>query len=48
MTIAATSGMQIFHATGIAFSNGSSVTASSGAGVTIDDADVSGVATTTY
>ncbi len=48
VTIAATSGMQIFHAAGIAFSESSSVTTKSGAAVAIYDAVVSGIATTAY
>ncbi len=44
--ISASKGMEIFHATGVTFTNGSSVTAKSGAAVTIYDAAVSGVTTT--
>jgi len=44
--ISATKGMEIFHASGISFINGSSVTATSGPAVTTDDAAVTGVTTT--
>ncbi len=44
--ISATKGMEIFHATGVSFTNGSSVTAKSGAAVTTYDATVSGITTT--
>ncbi|HVT09765.1 MAG TPA: glycosyl hydrolase family 28 protein [Polyangia bacterium] len=44
--ISASTGMKIFHATGIAFTNGSTITPKSGPPVTIYDATVSGIATT--
>lgn len=40
--------MEIFHAAGVSFVNGSSVTARSGAPVTTDDAAVTGITTTAY
>ena len=40
--------MEIFHATGVSFTNGSSVTPKSGAAVTTYDAAVSGITTTAY
>jgi len=46
--ISATTGMEIFHATGISFINGSSVTPKSGAAVTTSDAAVTGVTTTPF
>lgn len=46
--IQATTGMEIFHATGVSFTNGSSVTPKSGAAVTTYDAAVSGITTTAY
>jgi polygalacturonase len=46
--IQATTGMEIFHATGISFTNGSTVTPSSGAAVTTNDAAVSGITTTAF
>jgi polygalacturonase len=46
--IAATAGMKVFHAAGISFLNGSTVTPKSGAAVTTYDADVTGIATTAY
>jgi polygalacturonase len=46
--IKATTGMKIFHATGISFIDGSSVTVSSGAAVTTYDATVTGIQTTAY
>jgi polygalacturonase len=46
--IQANTGMEIFHATGVSFINGSSVTPKSGAAVTIYDAAVSGITTTAY
>jgi polygalacturonase len=46
--IQANTGMEIFHATGVSFINGSSVTPKSGAAVTVYDAAVSGVTTTAY
>jgi polygalacturonase len=46
--ISAKTGMEIFHATGISFTNGSTVTAASGAAVTIDDATVTGITTTPF
>jgi polygalacturonase len=41
-------GMDLFYASGITFTNGSAVTCSSGAAVTIWDATVTGVTTTLY
>jgi polygalacturonase len=46
--IQANTGMEIFHATGVQFTNGSSVTPKSGAAVTVYDATVTGVSTTPY
>jgi polygalacturonase len=46
--IQATTGMQIFHATGVSFVNGSSVTPKSGAAVTTYDATVTGITTTPF
>ncbi len=46
--ISATTGMEIFHATGVSFINGSSVTPKSGAAVTVSDATVTGVTTTPF
>ena len=46
--IQATTGMEIFHASGVSFTNGSSVTPKSGAAVTTYDAAVSGITTTAY
>jgi polygalacturonase len=46
--IQATTGMEIFHATGVSFTDGSSVTPKSGAAVTTYDATVSGITTTAY
>jgi polygalacturonase len=46
--IQASTGMQIFHATGISFTGGSTVTPKSGAAATTYDADVTGIATTAY
>ncbi len=46
--IQATTGMEIFHATGVSFTNGSSVTPKSGAAVTTYDAAVSGITTTAF
>jgi hypothetical protein len=46
--IQASTGMQIFHATGISFVGGSTVTAKSGAAATTYDADVTGIATAAY
>ena len=46
--IQATTGMEIFHATAVSFTNGSSVTPKSGAAVTTYDAAVSGITTTAY
>jgi polygalacturonase len=46
--ISANTGMEIFHATGVSFTDGSSVTVKSGAAVTVDDATVTGVTTTAY
>lgn len=46
--ISATTGMRIYHASSIVFTNGSSVSVSSGYPVTIYDATVSGITTHTY
>ena len=46
--IQANTGMEIFHATGVQFTNGSSVTPKSGAALTVYDATVTGVTTTPY
>ena len=46
--ISATSGMENFHADGVSFTNGSTVTAKSGAAVTTYDAAVTGITTTAY
>jgi polygalacturonase len=46
--IQATKGMEIFHAKGISFTNGSSITVSSGAQATVYDATVTGMTTTAY
>ncbi len=46
--IKATSGMEIFHATGVSFTDGSSITPTSGAAVTTYDATVTGITTTAY
>lgn len=46
--ISATKGMKIYHASSIVFTNGSSVSVSSGYPVTIWDASVSGISTHTY
>jgi polygalacturonase len=46
--ISATSGMEIYHATGVSFTDGSSVTPKSGAAVTTYDATVSGITTTAH
>ncbi len=46
--ISATSGMEIFHASGVSFTNGSTVTPKSGAAVTTYDAAVTGITTTAY
>jgi polygalacturonase len=46
--IQASTGMQVFHATGISFVGGSTVTPKSGAAVTAYDADVTGIATAAY
>ena len=40
--------MDIFHATGISFIDGSSVTVTSGSAVIVDDATVTGIATHAY
>jgi polygalacturonase len=48
VSIQATKGLEIFHATSISFTNGSTVTPKSGAAVTIYDATVTGIATTAY
>jgi hypothetical protein len=44
--ISAKTGIKIFHATGVSFTNGSTETPQSGAAVTIYDAAVTGVSTT--
>ena len=44
----ANTGMVIYHATGISFINGSTVTPKSGAAVKLYDATVTGIATTSY
>jgi polygalacturonase len=46
--ISADTGLEIFHATGISFTNGSTITPKSGAAVTTYDATVSGATTTQY
>jgi 3D (Asp-Asp-Asp) domain-containing protein len=46
--ISATTGMNIYHANSIVFTNGSSVSVSSGYPVTIYDATVSGISTHIY
>ncbi|HVU93287.1 MAG TPA: glycosyl hydrolase family 28 protein, partial [Jatrophihabitans sp.] len=46
--ISAASGMEIFHATGVSFTDGSTITPKSGAAVTIYDASVTGITTTNY
>jgi polygalacturonase len=46
--IQADTGMVVYHATGIAFANGSTVTPKSGALAKIYDADVAGITTTAY
>jgi polygalacturonase len=46
--IQAKTGMEIFHASGVSFVNGSSVTPASGAAVTTYDAAVTGITTTAY
>jgi len=46
--VQANTGMVIYHATGVSFTNGSSVTPKSGAAVKIYDADVTGITTTNY
>ncbi len=46
--IQAATGMEIYHATGISFTNGSKVTATKAPDVTVYDAAVTGVATTPY
>ena len=46
--IQATTGMEVFHASGVSFTNGSSVTPKSGAAVTTYDAAVSGITTTAH
>ena len=48
VNIQATKGMQVFHATGVSFINGSTVTAKSGAAVTVSDAAVTGITTTNF
>jgi polygalacturonase len=48
VNIQATKGMDVYHATGISFINGSTVTAASGPAVTVDDATVTGIATHAY
>ena len=46
--ISATSGMEIFHASGVSFTDGSTLTPKSGAAITTYDAAVSGITTTAY
>ena len=46
--ISANTGMEIFHATGVSFINGSTVTPKSGAAVTTFDAAVTGITTTAF
>jgi hypothetical protein len=46
--IQADTGMVVYHATGISFANGSTVTPKSGALVKVYDADVAGITTTAY
>ena len=46
--ISATTGMKIYYASSIVFTNGSSVSVSSGNAVTVYDATVSGISTHTY
>jgi polygalacturonase len=46
--ISAKTGMEIFHATGVSFIDGSQVTPASGAAVTVYDATVTGTTTTAY
>jgi len=46
--ISATTGMNIFYADSVVFTNSSSITASSGNAVTVYDATVSGITTTSY
>jgi polygalacturonase len=46
--ITAKTGMVIYHATGVSFLDGSKITSTSGAAVTIYDAAVTGVTTTAY
>jgi hypothetical protein len=46
--IQASTGMQVFHATGISFVGGSTVTPKAGAAVTTYDADVTGIAAAAY
>jgi hypothetical protein len=40
--------MEIFHAAGVSFTGGSTVTPTSGVAVTIHDAAVSGISTTAF
>ncbi len=46
--IQATAGMEIFHATGVSFTDASVVTPKSGTAVTVYDATVTGITTTAY
>jgi polygalacturonase len=46
--IKAKTGMTIYHASGVSFTNGSTVTPNSGAAVTVFDADVTGINTTAF
>ena len=48
VSIKAATGMVVYHATGVSFTNGSSVTPTSGAAVRTFDATVSGIATTPF
>ncbi len=48
VNVKGTTGMEIFHATGISFTGGSVVTATTGAAVTTSDATVTGIATTRF
>ena len=48
VSIKAQTGMVIYHASGVSFSNGSSIAPSSGPAVTVFDATVSGITTTAF
>jgi polygalacturonase len=48
VSIKAKTGMVIYHATGVSFTNGSTVTPTSGAAVTVFDAAVTGITTTAF